>query len=121
MRPHGFKTGSLILALIGCGLTAIDSPAQRSHGRASSRSESAVEQVLPSPEGQYVPRPWEPTSAVPDFNHLFIPSPSLSSSAWTSIGPGPLNAGGTNGNVSGRIAGIAADPTDANTIYVATA
>jgi photosystem II stability/assembly factor-like uncharacterized protein len=40
---------------------------------------------------------------------------------WTPIGPAPLITGDTNGNVSGRITGIAADPTDANTIYVSPA
>jgi hypothetical protein len=42
-------------------------------------------------------------------------------SSWTPIGPAPLAAGGSNGNVSGRITGIAAHPTDPNTIYVAAA
>lgn len=46
---------------------------------------------------------------------------------WTATGPGPLqNAGGAFGsdmgqNVSGRIVGVAADPTDANTYYIAAA
>ncbi|MFL6374831.1 MAG: carboxypeptidase regulatory-like domain-containing protein [Pyrinomonadaceae bacterium] len=71
--------------------------------------------------GGYVGRPWEPVSAVPDLRTPFLLSPSLSTNTWTSIGPAPLNAGGSNGNVSGRIAGIAAHPTDANTIYVAAA
>ena len=41
--------------------------------------------------------------------------------AWTAIGPAPLNSSQATGNVSGRIAAIAAHPTDANTIYVAPA
>lgn len=52
----------------------------------------------------------------------------LSSTSWTSIGPtGITNTTpfggqqGTGGPVSGRITGVAADPKDANTIYVATA
>jgi len=52
----------------------------------------------------------------------------LSSTSWTSIGPnGITNTApfggqqGTGGPASGRITGIAADPTDANTVYVATA
>ncbi len=46
---------------------------------------------------------------------------------WTSNGPGPLlNGGGAFGspfgqNTSGRVAGIAADPTDPNIYYVASA
>jgi hypothetical protein len=47
--------------------------------------------------------------------------------AWTALGPAPLTgetalgyplAGNTN---SGRVTGIAADPSNANTIYLATA
>jgi hypothetical protein len=47
------------------------------------------------------------------------PSESLNSSFWTAIGPGSLQSGG--GLVSGRIAGIAVDPTNANNIYIAAA
>jgi hypothetical protein len=48
---------------------------------------------------------------------------ALSPTNWTPIGPSPINNGQTPGNmaVSGRITGIAADPTDPSTIYVATA
>src|SRR5438067_3810637 len=44
-------------------------------------------------------------------------------STWTAIGPAPITNGQTPGSlpVSGRITGIAADPTDANTIYIAAA
>lgn len=38
---------------------------------------------------------------------------------WTALGPAPINTFGTFS--TGRITGIAAHPTDANTIYVATA
>ncbi len=43
--------------------------------------------------------------------------------AWTSIGPAPLFGGQTAGlmAVSGRVTGLAADPSNANTIYAATA
>lgn len=47
------------------------------------------------------------------------PSSSLSLSTWTAIGPASLNSGG--GLVSGRIAGIAVDPTNASNIYIAAA
>src|SRR5580765_1484245 len=44
-------------------------------------------------------------------------------SAWNEIGPAPVLNGqlAGNGAVSGRITGIAADPADANTIYIASA
>jgi hypothetical protein len=48
----------------------------------------------------------------------------LSTTNWTSIGPSPLaltSPADANFNVSGRIVGVAAHPTDANTIWVATA
>ncbi|HZT43743.1 MAG TPA: sialidase family protein [Chthonomonadaceae bacterium] len=51
-----------------------------------------------------------------------VPQPSVSPLAatnpWVDLGPAPLNAGVS---WSGRIAGIAADPTNANTLFVATA
>jgi hypothetical protein len=42
---------------------------------------------------------------------------------WTALGPAPISNGQTNGNlpVSGRVTGLATDPEDANTIYIATA
>jgi photosystem II stability/assembly factor-like uncharacterized protein len=47
----------------------------------------------------------------------------LSGTTWTPIGPAPVLNGGTPGNlpVAGRITGIAADPIDPNTIYIASA
>jgi hypothetical protein len=46
----------------------------------------------------------------------------LSTSAWTAIGPAPIVDGAPFGDqASGRITGIAADPTNANVIYVASA
>lgn len=56
-----------------------------------------------------------------------ISSQSATADLWTATGPGPLqNAGGAFGsnkgqNVSGRMVGIAPDPTDANTYYIAAA
>jgi hypothetical protein len=42
---------------------------------------------------------------------------------WAALGPAPLANGQTSGNlpVSGRITGVAADPADANTLFIATA
>jgi hypothetical protein len=50
----------------------------------------------------------------------------LSPSTWTAVGPAPVLNGdlaraGTSGPVSGRVTGIATDPTDANTVYLAAA
>ena len=49
----------------------------------------------------------------------------LSTSSWTALGPAPITNGQVSGTgnypVSGRITGIAADPTDANTIYISAA
>jgi photosystem II stability/assembly factor-like uncharacterized protein len=49
------------------------------------------------------------------------PSPSLSSTTWTALGPAPLASPYNSNNVSGRITGIAADPSNANVIYVTPA
>jgi photosystem II stability/assembly factor-like uncharacterized protein len=48
---------------------------------------------------------------------------SLSSTTWTPIGPAPILKGQTPGSmpVTGRIAALAADPKDVNTIYIAAA
>jgi photosystem II stability/assembly factor-like uncharacterized protein len=53
---------------------------------------------------------------------------TLSTTSWTPIGPAPIvgtsvpnSLGPGNSPVSGRIAAVAADPTNANTIYVAAA
>jgi hypothetical protein len=47
------------------------------------------------------------------------PSGSLNASTWTAIGPASLNSGG--GLVSGRVTGIAVDPTNSSNIYLAAA
>lgn len=71
--------------------------------------------------------PWEPavqpTKLVRAQAFAPVLSPSLSSSSWTSLGPAPIVNGQRPGNgpVSGRLTGIAAHPTDANTIYVTAA
>ena len=44
--------------------------------------------------------------------------PPLSTTVWTNLGPAPLTSVNP---VSGRITGVAADPTNANIIYVAAA
>src|SRR5579884_819309 len=49
--------------------------------------------------------------------------PPLNTTSWTPIGPAAINNGQTPGNmpVSGRITGIAADPNDVHTVYIAAA
>jgi photosystem II stability/assembly factor-like uncharacterized protein len=52
------------------------------------------------------------------------PPPALSSKTWTAIGPAPLATSSPpsgDTNVSGRLTGIAVDPTNANNIYVSPA
>ena len=51
------------------------------------------------------------TSATPNLT-------APNTATWTAIGPAPRNEGA---NASGRIAGIAVDPTDSSNIYVAAA
>jgi uncharacterized repeat protein (TIGR01451 family) len=72
---------------------------------------------------RHVALPWDPSSGVgvaQPTGPLAVP---LSSTAWTSLGPAPISNGQRPGSgpVSGRLTGIAASPTDANTIYVAAA
>src|SRR5438067_8505668 len=65
---------------------------------------------------------WTPrTEPLPPLRAPLFPTIQLSTVAWTPIGPAPLNSADVTGNVSGRNTGIAAHPTDANTIYVAPA
>ncbi|MDQ2944944.1 MAG: hypothetical protein M3Y27_03220, partial [Acidobacteriota bacterium] len=65
--------------------------------------------------------PWAPIVPAPQPQLNVPASPklaALSTSAWTDIGPAPLN-GGTN--FSGRITGIAANPANSQIIYVSPA
>src|SRR5262245_28719475 len=54
---------------------------------------------------------------------LFSTSIPLNPLSWTPIGPAPLVNGLTDytENTSGRLTGVAADPADPNTLYVAAA
>lgn len=71
--------------------------------------------------------PWRPLPAPlqgPAAPSLAAPPPPLSSANWTAIGPAPLATSSPpsgNTNVSGRLTGIAVDPTNANNIYVTPA
>ncbi|HTX75068.1 MAG TPA: Ig-like domain repeat protein [Terracidiphilus sp.] len=64
-------------------------------------------------------RPNRPRSAALTPGAGAGPSSSLGSSSWTAIGPASLQSGA--GLVSGRVTGIAVDPTDSNTIYAVAA
>ena len=52
-----------------------------------------------------------------------VPSVALSSTHWTAVGPASIvePSGFGTARVSGRLTGIAANPTNANVIYVAAA
>src|SRR5947209_6859715 len=58
------------------------------------------------------------------FEDRSLPSVSipLSGTNWTPLGPAPILSGFTAGGLfsEGRVNGIAADPTNANRIFVAT-
>jgi len=87
-----------------------------------------LEEMNYSPEG-YVPPLVPAPSATPGDAAPPRPSPlssqdrthSLSLAAWTPTGPAPIINGNTPGSqpTTARIGGIAAHPSDANTIYVA--
>ena len=73
-----------------------------------------------------VPLPWkpdDPNSQIRDASSLPQIAPTLTTGTWTAIGPAPITNGQRPGSgpVSGRLTGIAAHPTDPNTIYVAAA
>lgn len=61
--------------------------------------------------------------AEPLESRVLLNGSSLSTTAWTPIGPAPIanSLALGNGPASGRINGIAADPTDPNTLYIAAA
>jgi len=57
--------------------------------------------------------------AIPANSAIPAAGPTLSLSTWSAIGPASLNSG--SGLDSGRITGVAVDPTNSNTIYIAAA
>jgi hypothetical protein len=72
--------------------------------------------------------PWRPMPAAssgPVTGAKSVPgAPGLSTTAWTPMGPAPPATTippESNWNISGRITGIAVDPADPNTIFVAPA
>ena len=78
----------------------------------------------PDSPGLWVAHPWDPNTATTSVRVFSLPVPLvLSSSNWSPLGPAPIASGQRPGGgpVSGRIAGIAADPNNANILYVAPA
>jgi photosystem II stability/assembly factor-like uncharacterized protein len=77
--------------------------------------------------GMHPRHPIDPWTPRPALQPQYAPQTriqALSTAAWTSIGPSPLantTPADPNFNVSGRITGVAAHPTDANTIWISTA
>src|SRR5437868_882311 len=69
-------------------------------------------------------KPRRTNLGVERFEDRSLPSVSipLSGTTWTPLGPAPILSGTTAGGLfaSGRVNGIAADPTNANRIFVAT-
>src|SRR6266566_4228373 len=92
-----FRESIFTLALISFVLPATAQPPAPLH------------QVTPWTPGPYGPGPQSQVTSIP-----------LNSSSWTAIGPAPLGSSPAFAN-SGRIAGVAAHPTDPNTIYIAAA
>ena len=108
---HSFTRAFAVWALMACAMLWI--------GGAAPAEEPPGHRVLipPPPRGPGPKESMEPT--------LFLLRPddfalAPGSSTWQPLGPEPLFTA-FNGNCSGRITGIAADPTDANTIYIAAA
>src|SRR5205807_807742 len=67
--------------------------------------------------------PPEPVVPVPQGTYADEPVIPINSSTWTNLGPAPILNGQRPGGgpVSGRLTGIAAHPSDPNTIYVTAA
>ena len=81
-----------------------------------------VAQSRPNPPARVTPwTPRSPKPASPETVRMLAPVPAVTSNSWTLIGPQPLNSNGANGNVSGRVTGIAVDPTNANILYITPA
>ena len=94
-------------------------------------TDAAGAQAVPSPKAPqtssgnqfHVPRYTNPGSGpviLPTKGTSAIP---LTNTAWSLIGPAPLDGGQVpaNGPVSGRVSALAADPTNANIIYLGAA
>src|ERR1035438_5423762 len=99
---RAFSAIMISLSVLALGGTAI----------AQERPPVTYPPALPAtaPAGVFGPR------LTPPGMTLSFPAPNTTT--WTALGPAPLNEGGS---ASGRIAGVAVDPTNSNNIYVAAA
>src|SRR5262245_63742785 len=107
LRKLARATTFVLFAVVAASAQRGALPPQVSHESTELRPTHPAEPVKPVPAGTY-PGP------------LTIP---INSSTWTAFGPAPILNGQRPGGgpVSGRLTGIAADPVDHNTIYVAAA
>jgi len=112
----------VFLALLGAGAfssATAQGPSQNQSSQSDNLAQTGTQARLFHP---YHRTPWTPrTQPLPPLQAPLLPTIQLDTTAWTAIGPAPLNSATFTGNVSGRITGVAAHPTDANTIYVAPA
>jgi photosystem II stability/assembly factor-like uncharacterized protein len=110
----------VFVALLGAGAfssVTAQSPSQNQGSQSDNQAQTGTQAPLFHPHQVTL---WTPrTQPLPPLQ--VVPTIKISTTAWTAIGPAPLNSNAATGNVSGRIAAIAAHPTDANTIYVAPA
>ncbi len=105
MRSYGTR----VLASAAVLALSFSASAQRPHPR----NPPAL------PRTSHSSRPVAPGAANLVLREEASPSGSLNASTWTAIGPASLSSGG--GLVSGRVTGIAVDPTNSSNIYLATA
>ena len=112
----------VFLALLGAGAfssATAQSPSQNPGSQSDNQAQTETQAPLFHPHQVTL---WTPrTQPLPPLQAPLLPTIQLSTTAWTAIGPAPLNSTDATGNVSGRSTGIAAHPTDPNTIYVAPA
>jgi hypothetical protein len=82
---------------------------------------TAIAQQTPGPiNAPALPSTPPPGSFGPSlFNSSGLSFPNPNHTTWTALGPAPLTENG--GGASGRIAGVAVDPTNSNNIYIAAA
>src|SRR5947207_11504142 len=117
-----FCLAGVFIALAGTGLYLGPSKAQAEPGSGSAATARAQSGTQAPPFHPHQVTLWTPrTEPLPPLRAPLFPTIQLSTVAWTPIGPAPLNSADVTGNVSGRNTGIAAHPTDANTIYMAPA
>jgi photosystem II stability/assembly factor-like uncharacterized protein len=113
----------VFLALLGAGgfLSATAQSPSQNPGSQSTDNQAQTGTQAPLFHPHQVTL-WTPrTQPLPPLKAPLLPTIQLSTTAWTAIGPAPLDSADVTGNVSGRSTGIAAHPTDANTIYMAPA